>query len=98
MKGWFDAFRTDGGPTLYAYSNRTSVTGDVPTITICLVFLTIFFAFILVFPGVRKEVSIPCSSSSIQMRSAVGWKTYAKSKEYDHTSYNSVRIQYPIKG
>lgn len=55
MRGWFDAFRSDGGPTLYAYSNRTSVTGDVPTITICLLFLTIFIAFIIIFPGVRRE-------------------------------------------
>ncbi|XP_064105903.1 dual oxidase maturation factor 1-like [Macrobrachium nipponense] len=55
MRGWFDAFRSDGGPTLYAYSNRTSVTGDVPTITICLLFLTIFLAFITIFPGVRRE-------------------------------------------
>lgn len=55
MRGWFDAFRTDGGPTLYAYSNRTSVTGDVPTITICLVFLTIYVAFVIIFPGIRKE-------------------------------------------
>ncbi|XP_071529531.1 dual oxidase maturation factor 1-like isoform X1 [Panulirus ornatus] len=55
MRGWFDAFRSHGGPTLYAYSNRTSVTGDVPTITICLLFLTVFLAFIIIFPGVRKE-------------------------------------------
>lgn len=55
MRGWFDAFRSDGGPTLYAYSNRTSVTGDVPTITICILFLTVFLAFLTIFPGVRKE-------------------------------------------
>jgi hypothetical protein len=29
MRGWFDLFRDNGGPTLYAYSNRTSVVGDV---------------------------------------------------------------------
>lgn len=55
MRGWFDSFRSDGGPTIYAYSNRTSVTGDVPTITICLLFLTVFLAFLTIFPGVRKE-------------------------------------------
>jgi len=55
MKGWFDAFRSEGGPTLYAYSNRTSVTGDFTTITIVLFFLTLFLAFITVFPGIRKE-------------------------------------------
>ncbi|MPC83618.1 hypothetical protein E2C01_078332 [Portunus trituberculatus] len=56
MRGWFDGFRSDGGPTLYAYSNRTSVYGDIPTITICILFLTVFLAFLTIFPGVRKEV------------------------------------------
>jgi dual oxidase maturation factor 1 len=57
MKGWFDAFRTDGGPTLYSYSNRTPVTGDVHTLTLYLIFFTVFLAFLVIFPGVRKEVS-----------------------------------------
>ena len=56
MRGWFDAFRTNGGPTLYSYSNRTPVTGDPLTITLCVVFATILTAFIIVFPGIRKEV------------------------------------------
>lgn len=55
MRGWFDAFRSDGGPTLYSTSNRTPVTGDVPTITLCVVFFTLFIAFLVIFPGVRKE-------------------------------------------
>lgn len=55
MKGWFDAFRSDGGPTLYSYSNRTPVTGDVQTITLYLIFFTVFLAFLVIFPGVRKE-------------------------------------------
>lgn len=58
MKGWFDAFRNDGGPTLYTYSNRTPVTGDVNTISILLVFSTLLIAFLVIFPGIRKEVSI----------------------------------------
>jgi len=41
----------------YGYSNRTPVTGDVQMITTCLVFGTIFTAFLIIFPGVRKEVS-----------------------------------------
>lgn len=49
--------RTDGGPVFYSYSNRTPVTGDVQMITTCLVFGTIFTAFLIIFPGVRKEVS-----------------------------------------
>lgn len=57
MKGWFDAFRENGGPTLYSYSNRTSVVGDISTFIICIVFSTLFVSFIIVFPGIRKEVS-----------------------------------------
>lgn len=49
--------RSDGGPMFYGYSNRTPVTGDVQMITTCLVFGTIFTAFLIIFPGVRKEVS-----------------------------------------
>lgn len=58
MKGWFDAFRIDGGPTLYSYSNRTPVTGDVPLVIVFVVFGTIFTAFLVIFPGIRKEVNI----------------------------------------
>lgn len=57
MKGWFDAFRNDGGPTLYTYSNRTPVTGDINMISIVLVFSTLLVAFLVIFPGIRKEVS-----------------------------------------
>ena len=55
-RGWFDLFRDDGGPTLYAYSNRTSVIGDSTSITLYIVFATLFIAFFVVFPGIRKEV------------------------------------------
>lgn len=58
MKGWFDAFRIDGGPTLYSYSNRTPVTGDVPLVIVFVIFGTIFTAFLVIFPGVRKEASV----------------------------------------
>lgn len=53
MTGWL---RADGGPTLYNYPNRTPVTGDVQVILVYLVFATLFFAFVLIFPGIRKEV------------------------------------------
>lgn len=56
MWGWFDAFRDNGGPTLYSYSNRTPVTGDIRLITIFIIFCTIFAAFLIIFPGIRKEV------------------------------------------
>lgn len=55
LKGWFDAFRTEGGPTLYAYANRTAVTEDIRNILIYVCFSTLFIAFIIVFPGIRKE-------------------------------------------
>lgn len=58
LKGWFDAFRSEGGPTLYAHANRTAVTEDVRNILIYVCFSTLFIAFVIVFPGIRKEVSV----------------------------------------
>lgn len=55
MKGWFDAFRSDGGPTLYNFNNRTAVTGDVNVITSLVIFCTLYVAFLIIFPGIRKE-------------------------------------------
>ncbi|XP_022813820.1 dual oxidase maturation factor 1 isoform X1 [Spodoptera litura] len=55
MKGWFDAFREEGGPTLYAYHNRTAVAADVPALALLIAALTIYIAFLAVFPGIRKE-------------------------------------------
>jgi len=55
MRGWFDAFRENGGPTLYSYSNRTPVTADVSTLTLYIVFVTLFLAFLIIFPGVRRQ-------------------------------------------
>ncbi|VVC91214.1 dual oxidase maturation factor 2 [Leptidea sinapis] len=55
MKGWFDAFREEGGPTLYAYHNRTAVAADLPALALVVAALTIYLAFLAVFPGVRKE-------------------------------------------
>ncbi|KAJ8924573.1 hypothetical protein NQ315_000722 [Exocentrus adspersus] len=56
MKGWFDAFRYDGGPTLYSFNNRTAVTGDVTVITFLAIFSTLYVAFLIIFPGIRKEI------------------------------------------
>uniref|UniRef100_A0A336MSR9 CSON006053 protein n=1 Tax=Culicoides sonorensis TaxID=179676 RepID=A0A336MSR9_CULSO len=55
MKGWFDAFRDDGAPTLYSFSNRTPVTGDVSVVAVCVTFATLYLAFLVIFPGVRKQ-------------------------------------------
>ncbi|CAH1396834.1 unnamed protein product [Nezara viridula] len=51
--GWWNGEPT--GPTLYSVPNRTSVTGDVPSIAACFVFVTLYVAFLIIFPGVRKE-------------------------------------------
>ena len=52
MRGWFDLFRsTEGGPTLYTASNRTPVSGDATTITLSVVFGTLYFAFFVIFPA-----------------------------------------------
>jgi dual oxidase maturation factor 1 len=64
MRGWFDLFRDNGGPTLYAYSNRTSVIGDVQAITLYIAFTTLLIAFIIIFPGIRREV---CSLRVLKM-------------------------------
>lgn len=55
LRGWFDAFRVDGGPTLYSNSNRTPVVEDIRNILIYVTFSTLFIAFLLIFPGIRKE-------------------------------------------
>jgi dual oxidase maturation factor 1 len=58
MKGWFDAFRDEGAPTLYSFSNRTPVTGDVCIVAVTVFFATLYIAFLVIFPGVRKQVCI----------------------------------------
>ncbi|KAL1517775.1 hypothetical protein ABEB36_001498 [Hypothenemus hampei] len=67
MKGWFDAFRYDGGPTLYNFSNRTAVTGDVAVITVLVIFATLYVAFLIIFPGIRKERFTTFSSVTLSL-------------------------------
>ncbi|XP_076328179.1 dual oxidase maturation factor 1-like isoform X2 [Tachypleus tridentatus] len=55
LNGWFDAFRDNGGPTLYNVSNRTPAIQDIRIIIIYVTFTTLFVAFLIVFPGIRKE-------------------------------------------
>ncbi len=57
MKGWFDLFRENGGPTLYMHHNRTQVYGDISTIVLCISFATLYVAFFVIFPGMRREVA-----------------------------------------
>ncbi|XP_054285352.1 dual oxidase maturation factor 1 [Macrosteles quadrilineatus] len=52
MTGWL---RADDGPVLYSYHNRTPVTGDLQVIIVYLIFATLYIAFLLIFPGIRKE-------------------------------------------
>lgn len=67
MKGWFDAFRYDGGPTLYSFNNRTAVTGDVTVITFLAIFGTLYVAFLIIFPGIRKEKFTTFSAVTISL-------------------------------
>lgn len=55
---WFDAFRDTGRPLLYNETNRLSaVYDDVLNILIYIFFSTLFVAFLVILPGIRKEVS-----------------------------------------
>jgi len=84
MRGWFDAFRENGGPTLYSFSNRTPVTADVSTLTLYIVFLTLFLAFIIIFPGVRRQRFTTFTSVALSLfvgtaillgQNGTGWHT-----------------------
>ena len=56
---WFDAFRDNSGPLLYHNNNRISATyDDVLNILIYICFVTLFVAFLIISPGIRKEVSV----------------------------------------
>ena len=55
FQGYFHIFTKTfaGGPTLYSHSNRTAVTADAATLILYIVFITLFLAFVIIFPGVR---------------------------------------------
>ncbi|OQR75966.1 DUOXA protein C06E1.3-like [Tropilaelaps mercedesae] len=59
--GWFDAWRDDGGPALHADPNRTHVTVDTPELFICIAFVTLFVAFLIIVPALllAKQPSKP---------------------------------------
>ncbi|KAH9516001.1 hypothetical protein DERF_006766 [Dermatophagoides farinae] len=52
---WFDAFQDNGGPVLYSSMNRTAAIEDIRNILIYISFTTFFVAFLIIFPGIRKE-------------------------------------------
>ncbi|OTF83239.1 hypothetical protein BLA29_014396 [Euroglyphus maynei] len=57
---WFDAFQDNGGPVLYSSMNRTAAIEDIRNILIYISFTTFFVAFLIIFPGIRKEVCFCC--------------------------------------
>ncbi|KAF0765129.1 dual oxidase maturation factor 1 [Aphis craccivora] len=81
--------RSDGGPMFYGYSNRTPVTGDVQMITTCLVFGTIFTAFLIIFPGVRKERFTTFTTVTLSL--FVGNVILSSIKNYNGRSCDSYR-------
>lgn len=54
--GWFDLFRENGGPTWYG-ENRTPVVADTTTVGIVALFAVFLAAFIIILPGIRKQVT-----------------------------------------
>lgn len=56
MRGWFDAFREAGGPTLYA-SQRIAATHDNILLALYATFAALFLAFLIIIPGIRRNVS-----------------------------------------
>jgi len=100
-RGWFDLFRDNGGPTLYAYSNRTPVIGDSTSITLYIVFATLFLAFFVVFPGIRKErfttflsvtLSLFVGVSILIGTCASGWHTAEAEISSAYRSFSNEKI------
>ncbi|XP_057365578.1 uncharacterized protein LOC130686459 [Daphnia carinata] len=101
MKGWFDAFRHDGGPTLYDRANRTAVTGDYSTITFCVIFITLFVAFLIILPGIRKERFTTFTSVTISLfvgavilvsSNGCGWHTAEEQIISSYRAFSSEKI------
>lgn len=101
-RGWFDLFRDGGGPTLYAYSNRTPVIGDSTSITLYIVFATLFLAFFVIFPGIRKErfttflsvtLSLFVGVSILIGTCANGWHTAEAEISSAYRSFSNEKIQ-----
>lgn len=63
---WFDTFR-DRGPVLFDGINRTPAIEDVRNVLIYISFSTLFVAFLIIFPGIRKEVSHVNVKSSVSL-------------------------------
>ena len=61
---WLDTFK-DRGPVLFDGINRTPAIEDVRNVLIYISFTTLFVAFLIIFPGIRKEVSDTAASSPV---------------------------------
>ncbi|KAK8772265.1 dual oxidase maturation factor 1-like [Amblyomma americanum] len=71
--GWFDAFRENGGPTLYTSDNRTAVSADRAEVLVYLAFVTLLAAFLAIVPGIRKEraTTVVCVVFSLFVGAAI---------------------------
>ncbi|KAJ6225471.1 hypothetical protein RDWZM_004016 [Blomia tropicalis] len=78
---WFDAFRDNGGPVLYSSMNRTPAIEDVRNILIYISFSTLFIAFLIIFPGIRKEVLSNCGTNWHVAEASIASPYRAFSKE-----------------
>ncbi|XP_064456410.1 dual oxidase maturation factor 1-like [Ornithodoros turicata] len=89
--GWFDAFRENGGPTLYSGDNRTSVWVDASEAFVYLAFSTLLVAFLLVVPGIRKErcTTVFCVSTSLLVGAAMLLGIFGSGWHTGHATTNS---------
>ena len=95
MRGWFDAFRENGGPTLYSYTNRTPVTADVSTLTLYIVFVTLFLAFLIIFPGVRRQRFTTFTSVALSL--FVGTAILGQYRNFrPNQSFRTLRVTFPV--
>ena len=70
MRGWFDLFRDNGGPTLYAYSNRTSVIGDVQVGNLVWLRLNFFSPwYVMLYASDKKSSFWVCASKQPRLTS-----------------------------
>ncbi|KAI1304156.1 Dual oxidase maturation factor 1 [Halotydeus destructor] len=68
-----DAFTFNGGPTLYSSENRIPAVEDVRNILIYVTFFTLFLAFLIIIPGIRKErfSTFICVTTSLFVGAAI---------------------------
>ncbi|XP_022645736.1 dual oxidase maturation factor 1-like isoform X2 [Varroa jacobsoni] len=89
--GWFDAWRDDGGPALHADPNRTHVTVDTPELFICIAFATLFIAFLIIVPGIRKEriTTVLCVTVSLAVGASILTAIHGGGWHVAHASTNT---------